>query len=293
MSEIPRLKIPKAPPEILVTYEMENGIIYCGDNLSYMVDFPSESIDLVYLDPPFFSGRDYKVVYGVCGETRTFTDTWKEGIDAYLYWLKERIIQLHRILKPTGTIFLHCDRHASHYIKVMMDTIFGPDNFLDEIIWQYHTSSGAPKKWLHRNHDTIFRYAARNASLVTWNHPRVPWPESTLKKLQRDEHGNIYRYRSDTNKRYYINPEGKLDDDVWDITFTGRSNERVGYPTQKPIELLNKIVQSSSNRGDVVLDPFIGSGTTLVAAKELERKWIGIDSSFDAVQLAKKRVEQV
>ncbi len=159
-----------------------------------------------------------------------------------------------------------------------------------EIVWHYESASGAPKKWLHKNHDTIFRYAAERADLVTWHHPLKPWPESTLKKWQRDEQGRIYHAQNKRNQRYYINPEGKLDDDVWDITFTTRTKERLGYPTQKPEELLEKIVCASSDEGDIVLDPFCGCGTTVAVAERLNRHWIGIDISQTAVRLMERRL---
>lgn len=174
-----------------------------------------------------------------------------------------------------------------------MDDVFGRRNFLNEIIWHYQSASGKPKKWLHKNHDTILRYAARRPSTVTWNHPLQPWPEETLKKWQTDDEGRIYHAQNKRDKRYYIDPAGKFDDDVWDITFATRSKERLGYPTQKPEALLEKIITASSDAGDVVLDPFCGCGTTLVAAQKLGRQWIGIDISPTAVELMKRRLQKV
>jgi len=272
---------------------LETGVIYCDDNLHRLAQFPAECVDLIYLDPPFFSNRNYEVIWGDEAEVRSFEDRWEGGIHVYIEWMRERVIELHRILKPTGTLYLHCDEHASHYLKVMLDDIFGRDNFLNEIIWHYQTSSGAPKKTLHRNHDTIFRYAARKPSLVTWNHPREPWPEATLKKWQTDEEGRVYRLQNKFDKRYYIDPAGKLADDVWEITLSSRSKERLGYPTQKPEALMEKIIAASSNRDDIVLDPFCGCGTTLVAAQRLGRQWVGIDISPTAVDLESRRLAKV
>lgn len=222
-------------------------------------------------------------------EVRSFEDRWEGGIQVYVAWMRERMIEIRRILKPGGTVYLHCDHHASHYLKVMMDEVFGVRQFVNEVIWHYESASGAPKKWLHRNHDTILRYAATNPKLVTWNPPLKPWPQSTIDKWQRDEVGRIYHQNG--AKRYYINPEGKFDDDVWDITFATRSSERLGYPTQKPEALLEKIISASSNKGDLVLDPFCGCGTALVAAQRLGRQWIGIDISPTAVGLMERRVQ--
>jgi DNA modification methylase len=268
---------------------LQTGVLYCDDNLERLSSLPSESVDLIYLDPPFFSNRHYEVIWGDEAEVRSFNDRWDGGIYQYVDWMKHRIREMKRVLRPAGTIFLHCDHHASHYLKVMMDEIFGTRQFLNEIIWHYESASGAPKKWLHRNHDTILRYAATNPKLVTWNHPLNPWPETTLAKWQTDKDGI---YHMNGGRKYYINPDGKYDDDVWDITFSTRSKERLGYPTQKPEALLDKIIKASSNKGDTVLDPFCGCGTALVVAERLERQWVGIDISPTAVNLMKRRLER-
>lgn len=270
---------------------LESDVIFCDDSLHRLAQFPAESIDLVYLDPPFFSNRHYEVIWGDEAEIRSFEDRWEGGIQVYVAWMKERMIEIRRVLKPSGTVYLHCDHHASHYLKVMMDDVFGVRSFLNEIIWHYESASGAPKKWLHRNHDTLLRYA-KEPKHVTWNHPLRPWPKSTLDKWQRDEHG-IYHAQNNRGKRYYINPAGKLDDDVWDITFAPRSSERLGYPTQKPEALLDKIILASSNENDVVLDPFCGCGTALVSAQRLKRRWLGIDISPTAVGLVARRLRKV
>lgn len=274
---------------------LEKNLLICGDNLNALDDLIKKGIrvDLIYLDPPFFSNRHYEVIWGDEAEVRSFKDRWEGGINVYIEWMRERVAKLHDVLKNNGSIYLHCDWHAGHYLKVMMDEIFGPHNFLNEIIWHYQTSSGAPKKWLHRNHDTLFRYAANNPDLVTWNHPKEPWPEATLRKWQRDEQGRIYRVQNKFKKRYYIDPEGKLGDDVWEITLSSRTRERLGYPTQKPEALLEKIIRASSNKGDLVLDPFCGCGTAVAVSQRLGRKWIGIDISPTSVKLMKERVEKL
>jgi site-specific DNA-methyltransferase (adenine-specific) len=161
---------------------------------------------------------------------------------------------------------------------------------LNEVVWHYKTSSGSPKKWLHRNHDTIFRYANGPIDGITWNHPKEPWPEKTLKKWQKDEEGRIYRAQHKYGKRYYIDPEGKLMDDVWEMTLSSRSRERLGYPTQKPEALLERIIVASSNEGDIILDPFCGSGTTLSVADRLGRRWLGIDSNPRAIEISRGRL---
>lgn len=272
---------------------LEASILYCDDNLARLAQFPEECVDLIYLDPPFFSNRHYEVIWGDEAEIRSFEDRWEGGIHVYVEWMRERMIELHRVLKETGTIYLHCDWHAGHYLKTMMDDVFGMKNFLNEIIWHYESASGAPKKWLHRNHHMILRYAKTNAKSVIWNPPKAPWPESTLKKWQTDEEGRIYHAQNARNKRYYIDPAGKFQDDVWDINFAPRTKERLGYPTQKPEALTDRIIEASSNKGDVVLDPFAGCGTALVSAHRLKRQWIGIDISPTAVNLMARRMQKV
>jgi DNA modification methylase len=302
--------------------------LYYGDNLDVLRrHVGDESVDLVYLDPPFKSDQDYNVLFADRGtksaaQVKVFEDTWswdesaarayQETVEtggqiakamvafrellgpsdmlAYLSMMAPRLVELRRVLKETGTIYLHCDATASAHLRLLMDAIFTPKCFLNEIIWHYQTSSGAPKKWLHRNHDTILRYAARDPKLVVWHHPREPWPESTLKKWQRDEEGRIYRVQNKFGKRYYIDPRGKLGDDVWDITLSSRTRERLGYPTQKPEALLSRIIKASSDEGGVVLDPFCGCGTAIAAAAKLKRHWVGIDITHLAINLIRHRL---
>jgi len=160
---------------------------------------------------------------------------------------------------------------------------------MNEVIWHYRTSSGVPKKWLIRNHDVLLRYA-KDPKRVKWNPLREPWPASTLKKWQTDEEGRIYRVQNKFNKRYYIDPKGKLADDVWELTLASRSHERVGYPTQKPEALLDRVIEASSDPGDLVLDPFCGCGTTVSAAQRLGRRWIGIDVAKVAIDIIGDRL---
>ncbi|MDQ3022800.1 MAG: restriction endonuclease [bacterium] len=266
----------------------DHHVIYAGDCL-YVLDgdkyIPDHSVDLIYIDPPWNTSDQYVSFWKDSLDVMAFTDF--RDIGDYMKYMTPRLEKLARKLKPTGTFYFHGDWHCIHYIKVELDRIFGYNNFLNEIIWHYQTASGAPKKWLHRNHDVILRYAAPaniggKPSLVTWNHPKEPWPQKTLDKWQQDENGLYYRMQHKYNKRYYVDPAGKLMDDVWEITLASRSAERLGYPTQKPLELLRRIIEASSNPGDVVLDAFCGCGTALVAAQERGRKWIGIDISHVA-----------
>ena len=175
----------------------------------------------------------------------------------------------------------------SHYLKITMDCIFGEKNFKNEIIWHYHTSSGAPKKHFLKNTDILLFYAKGKNS--TFNIVRDVWPESTLRKLQNDRAGI---YRMNAGKKYYIHPDGKRSDNVWEITLSSRSRERTGWPTQKPLALLERVIKASSNEGDMVLDPFCGCATTCVAAERLDRKWIGIDHEKKAYDLVQERLEK-
>lgn len=155
--------MPRAPtdaPVNPVSY-LETGVLYCDDNVHRLSQFPDDCIDLIYLDPPFFSNRNYEVVWGDEAEIRSFEDRWEGGIEVYTGWMRERILELHRVLKPTGTMYLHCDWHAGHYLKVMCDGIFDARNFRNEIVWCY-AGGGVPKKDFPRKHDTIFRYTKGN-----------------------------------------------------------------------------------------------------------------------------------
>ena len=202
-----------------------------------------------------------------------------------------RMLELRRILKPTGSIYLHCDHNASHYLKLIMDSVFGQQNFRNEIVWYYKGNSIA-KRVFPAKHDTILFYATRDYVF----HPiLVPYAESTLRRYNHvDEDGKRYKISAlrDGNKEKVYMKEGKLADSVWDIPVVRKKKERVGYPTQKPITLLERIIKASSNSGDLVLDPFCGCATTCVAAERLQRQWIGIDLSAKAVELVKMRLER-
>ena len=258
--------------------------LFLGDNLEILRTFPDECIDLIYLDPPFFSNRDYEVIWGDKGETRSFQDRWSGGMEHYIGWLYERVEQMHRILKNTGSIYLHCDWHAVAYIRVfILDKIFTEKNFRNDIIWSYKTG-GAGKKWFARKHDTIFFYTKSN--MYTFN---VQYYKSWQNK--RYNYNEKYpELWDEEKKKWYHNAICR---DVWDeINPIGtESKERIGYPTQKPEALLERIIKASSNEGDIVLDPFVGGGTTIAAADKLGRKWIGIDQSAEAIKVTEFRLK--
>jgi len=257
--------------------------IYCGDNLDVMREIVDESIDLIYLDPPFFSNHNYEVIWGDSEEIRSFSDRWAGGINHYLEWMVERLTEMHRILKPTGSIYLHCDWHASHYLKVEMDKIFGYNNFRNEIVWFYPSMSAA-KKHFPRKHDVVLFYSKTEEYTFNGDDVREAYDEKTVKRYKTDV---IFPggYKAEMNEK------GRLPYDVWQIPpIRNNSVEKQGYPTQKPEALLERIIKASSNPGDTVLDPFCGCGTTLTVADRLGRRFIGIDISPKACNVMVDRL---
>jgi len=321
-----------------------------GDNLEILKSLNSESVDLIYLDPPFFSNRNYEVIWGDKGEIRSFEDRWSGGIDHYIAWLKERVEQMHRILKSTGSIFLHCDWHANAYIRVLiLDRIFGYENFRSEIIWQRTNSHNDAKKKLAVLTDTIWYFSKsdkftyepiytghnetsskfyslndndgkgfyqltdisspnpRPNMMYEWNgfpYPPKGWrfQIETMKKLH--DEGKIYYPKNKQGdfdftkrprfKRYLEEQKGLLLGNFWtDINnVQSQSKERIGYPTQKPEALLERIILCASNENDVILDPFVGGGTTVAVADKLKRNWIGIDQSVQAIKVSELRLQK-
>ncbi|KKL59218.1 hypothetical protein LCGC14_2217530, partial [marine sediment metagenome] len=272
-------------------YYFKPNTIYCGDNLKVLKAFPDECVDLIYIDPPFFSGKNYDLVFGDKYAIRAFQDTFEGKRETYLTFMENRIRQLHRILKSTGSFYLHCDYHASHYLKVLCDKIFGINNFRNEIIWHY-SGTGRPKTKYKRKHDTILFYTKTNK--YTFNVETVPIkPKSIGKYSEIDSDGRrykIYRNPDGTERsRSYMKPQPI--DDVWEIPIINvMAKERLGYPTQKPEKLLERIVKISSNEEDIVLDAFCGCGTTLAVAQKLNRQWIGIDVSPIGCTVMSKRI---
>lgn len=269
---------------------METGIIYRDDNLKRLSLLPAESVDLIYLDPPFFSNRNYEVIWGDEAEVRSFEDRWEGGIHHYAEWMRERAFAMHRLLKPTGSIYLHCDWHASHYLKVMMDEVFGSRHFQNECIWYYKGAGVSPRRWARR-HDSILWYTKSDDWFFDPDPVRDEYAESTKARFAHYI-GNV-RNGHDFGQQE-LNPKGKHPDDVWQIKIVAPSAKaRLGYPTQKPEELLYRIIASSAPKGGIVLDPFAGCGTSLVVAEQLRRKWIGIDISPTACNLMKRRLEVI
>ena len=313
---------------------MELNRLYYGDNLTILRRyFPDESVDLIYLDPPFNSNTSYNVLFkepGTGGEQSAaqitaFDDTWhwtaeierafqeivesaplevvdlmlslrravrKNDILAYLTMMCIRLLELKRVLKETGSIYLHCDPTASHYLKIVLDAVFGKENFRNEIIWSYRRWP-AKQENFQRMHDTILRYS--KTEKVIWNQLFEPLAKSTLKADGGNKILNVFD--PDTGKRIRGKKTGEKSlgaplRDVWEISVIApTAKERVGYRTQKPEALLERIIKASSNEGDVVLDPFCGCGTAVAVAERLGRRWIGIDITHLAINLIKGRLK--
>ena len=250
--------------------------IHQGDCLKIMKSLPDNSIDLIYIDPPFFSGKNYHSKYG------SFEDIWEGGMPGYLTWLNARLLEMKRLLKPTGSIYVHLDWHASHYVKCEMDKIFGYENFRNEVVWSYSAGARGKNNWA-RKHDVILYYTKGDSWTFNWKEIAEPF-ESGMTE---------WRYTKGGQKGKPM-PPGKVPADVLKIqVLNTMSSERIGYPTQKPEELLNKIILASSNKGDVIADFFCGGGTTAAVAQKLGRRWIASDISKDACKITKNRLRRL
>ena len=326
---------------------LDTRVVYCGDNLDRLQKLPPACVDLIYIDPPFNSNRNYEVFWGETKEKRAFEDR-HESTKAYIDYMRPRCVELARVLKPTGSFYYHCDWHAAHYVKVMLDEIFGENNFVNEIIWKRQSSHNDAKqgsKHLGRVHDTLFLYSGGEE--YTFNHQYRPYDPKYVEDFYRyseNETGRRYRLGDITApgggapskgnpyyeflgvKRYWRysqermqelyeqgrivqtkpgtvpqykrfldegkgNPLGSVWDDIQPLH--GSDAERLGYPTQKPLSLLERVLEISSSPNDIVLDAFCGCGTALVAAQKLKRQWIGIDISPTACRVMAKRLRDV
>jgi len=318
--------------------------VICGDSKKNIQKLEDESIDLCYLDPPFFAERVFEAK-GKYGKINSFSDKWDRNLDSYLDSMIEVVKECHRVLKETGSFYLHCDWHASHYLKVELDKIFGRKYFQNEIIWKRHNVHNNTRhgtKSFGRIHDVILFYT--KSKKYTWNPIYQPYSDEYVKKTYRHvepETGRKYalgdlsgpggrskgnpRYKfmgltrywryCETSmkrlqkenkiyqgkpgnvpllKRYLDEMPGIMLQDIWDDVQSVQvsKKESVGYPTQKPERLLERIIQISSNEKDIILDPMCGSGTTLVSSKNLGRSFIGIDANSEACKIARKRIQK-
>jgi site-specific DNA-methyltransferase (adenine-specific) len=273
---------------------METKLI-CGDCLEVLDDNSLPTFDLVYLDPPFYSQKKHALSTRD-GESRfEFSDVWRSH-DEYARFIHARLLRAHSRLSSTGSIFFHCDSHSTHIARLVLDEVFGAENFQSEIIWHYKRWSNS-RKGLLPAHQTILFYA--KTGQFKFNQVLTAYSETTnadqiLQRRARDDRGKAV-YAKDENGEVVHggSKQGVPLGDVWEIPFLNpKAAERVGYPTQKPVLLLERIVSLVTNPGDWVLDPFCGSGTTLVAARLLNRNSLGVDTNPDAIRLAQRRLEQ-
>ncbi|MCR4660335.1 MAG: site-specific DNA-methyltransferase [Bacteroidales bacterium] len=294
-------------------YSQMNRLIY-GDNLLAMqallagdpaTGLPSlrGKVDLIYIDPPFDSKADYRTKLTLPGgdinqkpttiEQFAYADTWKDGTVSYLRMLYPRLVLMRELLSDHGSIYVHIDWHVGHYVKVLMDEIFGKENFRNEIIW-YYSTLGRPKDRFALKHDTIFWYGITEKTFFNEIDSRIPYTQQYIDSHFRDvdDEGRQCRKRFDAGKwRVYYPDEGMIPNDVWEIPYeNSMSKERVNYATQKPTALLERIIKSSSNEGDLVCDFFGGSGTTAAVAERLGRRWITSDIGKPATLVMRKRL---
>jgi site-specific DNA-methyltransferase (adenine-specific) len=269
--------------------------LYSGDCLTWLETIDPGSIDLVYLDPPFFTQSVQKSKTRDNTQEYCFSDTWA-NIEEYKAFLKRRIEECRKVLRVTGSIFVHCDSSASHHIRLILDEIFGPENFRSEIIWVYKRWSNA-KRGLLNAHQTIYFYSKSDTfkfNVIHTDYSPTTNIDQILQERERDKHGKS-AYKKDCDGKVVLGKgkKGVPLSNVWEIPYLNpKAVERTGYPTQKPVLLLEKIIEIATDKGDVVLDPMCGSGTSLVAAALLERHWIGIDTEPKAIELAKARLDK-
>jgi DNA modification methylase len=323
---------------------VDTRVIYCGDNIDQLSRLPDACVDLIYIDPPFNSNRNYEVFWGETKEKRAFDDR-HASTEAYIDYMRPRCEELHRTLKAGGSFYYHCDWHASHYVKVMLDQIFGENNFVNEIVWKRshaHSDTKQGRKAFGVVTDSIFLYGT--GSERTWNAEHQAYDQKYIDRDYRRTDPDGRRYRLDNiqgpggaskgnpfyevmgvsrhwryskermqelidagriiqtrpgavpqYKRYLDEMPGVPIQNLWDDIpiISNRSNEFLGYPTQKPLPLLDRIITTSSNENDIVLDAFCGCGTALVSAQNLKRQWIGIDISPTACRVMAKRLRDV
>tara|TARA_Y100000034_G_scaffold129007_1_gene184641 strand:- start:460 stop:2622 length:2163 start_codon:yes stop_codon:yes gene_type:complete len=253
-------------------------------------------IKLIYIDPPFDVGADFSMKINIGDDEFTkqpnvleelaYRDTWGKGADSFIAMMYERLMLMRDLLAPDGSIYVHCDYRVSGYIHMLLDEIFGKEKFKNEIVWWYKDPSGQSKEFYKRKHDTIFFYTKAENYIFNVDDVRVPYSEGTLKQAETGaiSFGRITK----------VHEKGKLREDVWDIAIiNSQAKERLGYPTQKPEELIETIVKASSNEGDIICDFFCGSGTTLAVAEKLGRKWIGSDLGKFSIHTTRKRMINV
>lgn len=291
----------------------ENRTLFHGDNLKFMRAMNSGSVDLIATDPPFNKGRDFHATPDSLASGARFQDRWvwekdvhqewidqitddypklmatiysarlshSDGMGAFMCFMAVRLLEMHRLLKPTGSIYLHCDPTASHYLKLIMDAIFETKNFINEIIWCYKSGGASPSRYFSKKHDVILLFSKSNQYIFN-----SQTEKSYNRQLKPYRFRGVKEYCDEIGWHTIVGMK-----DYWEIDMVGRtSNERTGYPTQKPTALYERIIRASSNEDDIVLDPFAGCATTLIAAERLNRQWVGIDIWDNAIETVNERL---
>ncbi len=275
--------------------QLRSNKLFWGNNLEvlyFLLNNFEEKIDLIYIDPPFFSGTNYEIKIKEDDkfyDSIAYYDHWNNDLSSYLQMLYERILLFKQILSKKGIIFIHSDWHANHYIRLILDEVFGENKFVNNIVWYYYNKYSAGKKNLPRAHDTILVYS--NSSNYTFNELRIA-RKKPRKQLMRVNVDGVLKNVKDKNGhvRYRTVKDKKLDD-VWKIPcLQPASKEWTGFPTQKHHSLLERIIKLGSNEGDLIADFFCGSGTTLAVAEKLKRRWIGCDISEYSIYLTRNRI---
>ncbi len=320
---------------------LKSHTIFCHDNLPILRGVNSNSIDLIYLDPPFNKGKKFHAPVGSEAEGADFDDIWHEEsvkdewheeikakqprlykyLDAvgdigsrsakyYLIYMAVRLFEMHRILKETGSLYLHCDPTASHYLKLLLDTIFGTSNFMNEVVWNYGKWSNVINHF-QKNHDVILYYAKKQGKHIfiplyvekqttTPYHTNIINGQGQLLIYEKENtpEAVIEKYKNKGYQVVYVRKKGVIENDTWTYLrdkklniLNSQAKERTGYPTQKPLALVERIIEASCPAKGLVLDPFCGCATTCIAASRLEREWIGIDVSPKAFELVKTRLK--
>jgi site-specific DNA-methyltransferase (adenine-specific) len=298
--------------------------LHFGDNLEWLTRLPAGIVDLCYIDPPFNSKADYNVIVGGA-QVKAFDDTWSWNIEdmrvykellknngpvgkwaegmmlaigpcgmfSYLLYMATRLAEIKRVLKDTGSIYVHCDKYANHHLRFLLDAVFDPNNFRNEVIWYWETGQGS-KNYFTQKHANIYFYSKSDE--FRFEAQLIPYTAKELARYNCVDKETGQRFLWNSNKtagkyKTFLTKTGKMLSDVWRIEYLTSGPELVGYPTQKPLALLERIILASSNPGDVVMDCFMGSGTTAVAALKNGRKFMGCDITFHAVDIAMDRLK--
>ena len=300
----------------------KNRTLFHGDNLKFLRALNSESVDLIATDPPFNKGKDFHATPDSLAAGAKFQDRWSWERDVHEEWLDQitddhpdlmaviqnsrktygddmgaflcfmavRLLAMRRVLKPTGSIYLHCDPTASHYLKMIMDAVFGKKQFRNEIVWGYPASPSRSTRDFPRKHDIVLRYVISNDFVFNSDAVRVPYSEASMHRIKYAANASTVM----SGTKIKLHEKGKVPPTLWsDIPQAYRKRqEATGFPTQKPLALYERMIQASSDRGGVVLDPFCGCATTLVAAERLGRQWVGIDIWQGAHEIVVDRLER-